>query len=366
MPLASLKKAIACLRDSAAESQVWTEALPLICDSLGAIGAACFARNDETDGIEWVSICGPLSHRTADYIEYYASIDIYRPVVSAGARAGWLTLVSSMSQGILGQSEWYQDFILPAGLVDVVSTQIHQAGRRQIIFGIHHDRQQSIPPAQNARLHSLLPHLQEAARLEQERRSLDLRASLGTWTLDRLGDAMFVAYSDGRIIEMNGEAERIYTRHRALTIRRGKLVATDAAEAQEFAALVAEVGNADLGDPSARRMLIGRADSQNCQLVTVLPFKGSRTPYEPPIVVIRVAHLLNQETSRDADFGALFGLSPAEERLARGLVQGRTLQQLTADFGVQMPTLRAQLRSVLRKCGVQRQVDLMRVLLRTL
>ena len=210
----------------------------------------------------------------------------------------------------------------------------------------------------------LLHHLQEAAQRGQAQRALNLKTLLGAWALNHLADALFVTYDDGRVIEMNAAAEPFLSRSRTLAIRNGKLVATDIAEARQLADLIAEAGKAGSLDAAARRMLIGRSNHNTSQLVTIFAFKGNLVPNEPPVVVIRVVDLLDRASSPIADLGALFGLSPAEDRLAQALIQGKTLQQLTADFGVQMPTLRAQMRSILRKCGVQRQVDLMRLLLR--
>ena len=114
---------------------------------------------------------------------------------------------------------------------------------------------------------------------------------------------------------------------------------------------------------SPRRLLVGRAEHHPPQLVTVFPLKRQLALGEETLVLVQVADLSTGPAS-SMDFADLFGFSPAENRLARALMQGKTLQNLTTEFGVQMPTLRAQMRSVLRKCGVQRQVDLMRLLIR--
>jgi DNA-binding CsgD family transcriptional regulator len=55
-------------------------------------------------------------------------------------------------------------------------------------------------------------------------------------------------------------------------------------------------------------------------------------------------------------------LSPAEARLAAGLVTGKTLSQIAASTGVRITTLRTQLGSILRKVGAGRQSDLVRIL----
>ena len=68
------------------------------------------------------------------------------------------------------------------------------------------------------------------------------------------------------------------------------------------------------------------------------------------------------QTPSEHSVSAFFGLSPAESRLAAALMQGRKLAGIARDSGVEVTTLRTQLSSILRKVGVERQVDLMRVL----
>jgi DNA-binding CsgD family transcriptional regulator len=58
----------------------------------------------------------------------------------------------------------------------------------------------------------------------------------------------------------------------------------------------------------------------------------------------------------------LFGLTPAEACLATALAGGKRLEDVAAERGVRMPTVRTQMRRVLAKTGTDRQSDLMRLL----
>jgi DNA-binding CsgD family transcriptional regulator len=62
------------------------------------------------------------------------------------------------------------------------------------------------------------------------------------------------------------------------------------------------------------------------------------------------------------DLAEFFGLSPAETRVAAALMTGKRLSDIAAISGVQITTVRTQLRSILRKVGVKRQFDLVRML----
>jgi hypothetical protein len=362
MPLISLKPVIECLRDAATEPNLWPEALPLISEAFDAGGASCFSCNDRTGGVEWAYIHGRAAEHKKRYVEYYATYDLYLPILSAATDASWATLSESLPEIVLRHSEWYQDFVRPCGISDVTGIHLHHAGPRHLFFGVQWEGAPRLA-ADDPALHLLLTHLKQAAQSSDVQRTLNLRTSLGSWVLDHLNDALFVAYAGGRIVEMNSAAERILAGSHALTVRHGRLVATDAVENAHLSALFVGAGLGGTPNETSGRILIGRVDARYRLIVTVIPLRGALSSDEHPLVVIRVANLLDQ-SSPATGLRSLFGLSPAEERLSHGLMRGRTLQELTVEFGVQMPTLRVQLRSVLRKCGVQRQVDLLQVLFR--
>lgn len=54
----------------------------------------------------------------------------------------------------------------------------------------------------------------------------------------------------------------------------------------------------------------------------------------------------------------LFGLTPAQIRLARLLMQGHSLPQAASATGLSRETLRTQLRSIFEKTGTGRQAEL--------
>jgi DNA-binding CsgD family transcriptional regulator len=75
-----------------------------------------------------------------------------------------------------------------------------------------------------------------------------------------------------------------------------------------------------------------------------------RDPARPPLLAV-------------ADLERLFGLSPAEARLATRLVDGATPDEAAIGLGISRNTARSQLQAIFMKTGVNRQGDLIRLLL---
>lgn len=59
-----------------------------------------------------------------------------------------------------------------------------------------------------------------------------------------------------------------------------------------------------------------------------------------------------------ADLGRVFGLTPAEAAIVRGLVSGRGAEQLAVDHGVGLETVRTHIRRVYDKLGVSSREQL--------
>jgi hypothetical protein len=93
--------------------------------------------------------------------------------------------------------------------------------------------------------------------------------------------------------------------------------------------------------------------------LTVGPSRGELTIHGRPLAIVIVTDPDAQSVSA-SDLADCFGLSPAESRLA--LMTGKRLADTVFVYGVQITTLRTQLSSILRKAGVKRQIDLLRLL----
>ncbi len=58
----------------------------------------------------------------------------------------------------------------------------------------------------------------------------------------------------------------------------------------------------------------------------------------------------------------MFGFSPVEAEIARGIMRGERLEVIAAARGVQMSTIKTQVESIFRKASVESQRELVRVL----
>lgn len=217
------------------------------------------------------------------------------------------------------------------------------------------------------RLRHLLPHFQEAVRIEHRLRLLHLQATVGLASSGAVGIASVLMDATGRIVEMNAAAGAIARSGAALLQTSGgrlkaigRKSSPTMAEALMYCkatgravSLLAQSGDryriikaSLVGLPPQADTLAGVHDQPRYLLLLELPSDTQR------------------ETIECA--ARLFGFTLAEQEIVVGLMDGLCAEQIAAMRDISMNTVRTQLRSVLAKTQLTRQVDLVRMLARLL
>lgn len=162
-------------------------------------------------------------------------------------------------------------------------------------------------------------------------------------------DLALVAVDGRRRIHLaNPACEDLLLTHAALVRRNGRLYGGSAEDEGALAHML---------DQLARRpAAVGRVAG----LFTIGVALGKRNP----LFLLLLVDTRRRLGCRAEDIATLFGLSPAEARLAYALASGQTLEQHAAAANVALSTVRTQLRYVLKKSSLRRQSELVRVIAR--
>jgi DNA-binding CsgD family transcriptional regulator len=105
-------------------------------------------------------------------------------------------------------------------------------------------------------------------------------------------------------------------------------------------------------------MLVGRPGGKRPYSITLVPSTMYPGSLERTYAIVLISDP-DAGIPTEAELAELFGLSPAESRLAIALAQGKKLPEVAAEAGVKITTLRTQMQSIYRKLGVERQSDLL-------
>jgi DNA-binding CsgD family transcriptional regulator/PAS domain-containing protein len=361
MPDSSLLRSITGgICDAALAPDAWSDVLRQLTEYLGAVGAAYILTNKRTGQVEWISLAGPGAELQSDYVAHFAAVDPYRPLLDGSP--GWLRVSESLPRTVLARDEWYNDFVLRVGVGDILGANIYSGPSHEAVIGLHYGlHRRGFTSAREARVRELIGLMRKAAELHVRLNNAGWQSSVAWRALDQLAAAVIIADRDARIVRVNRAGEDLLSRGRALSVRHGKLCTGRSFETDKLRALIGAAAVPDKLDPAIGRMLVGSRDRDLPCVLTVARVTAELAVFDRPLAMV-LAAAPEQRLLAAADLAELFGLSPAESRLAVALMGGKKLHDITIETGVGISTLRSQLSAILKKVGADRQVDLIRIL----
>jgi len=359
--VSSLQKTVAAIFDAVVDEGQTSAALEAVAKFVGVSGAGSVMLNKFTGQISSAAWWGSFTGRPADYVSHYGKIDPSRALWDKAAASGRLLRVSeSLPPSVLRHDEWYNEWLLAGGVCDILGTTLYESPSRKISCGLYRAIGDVDPSPRDAeRLQALMPLLQNAARLRVWLIDAGYRSVLGSGRLQHLARGAILTDAGGRVVEANQAAERILRLGDGLTIRDGQICARRNFETTKLACLIASAAGSGRG-LSAGCMLVTRDGGRPSYVIRVGPVSAGEAGYDLPMAVVLVS-VPNDNRVSEGELAELYGLSPAESRVAIALAQGKRLTELAAEWGLQITTLRTQLSSILKKCEVERQSDLVRI-----
>jgi DNA-binding CsgD family transcriptional regulator/PAS domain-containing protein len=362
MSLAAYAQTVVSIFDAVLDERLAAIALEAVAEYVGAAGAACVLVNKLTRQVSSAVWWGCFLGTRAEYFARYSQIDPFREVQIDAPCGTFMRLSECLPQSVLRHDVWYNDFILTGGVSDILAIKLHESGLHMAILGLHQAVGDAHAVPRNVEaLQSLMPALSSAGRLHVELIDRGFRSAItGEGPGYPPGGVIFTT-GDGRIIETNQAAERILRLGDGLTIRNGRICARRNFETAKLAELIAHATAAAGSHPPIGCLLIGRDGGRPAYIVRVTPVSAGLSRYDVPTAMVLVSAPDENRVS-ESDLAELYGLSPAESRLAIAVAVGNRLSEIAGEFGVQITTLRTQLSSILKKCEVKRQSDLVRLI----
>ena len=268
-----------------------------------------------------------------------------------------------LSDRYVARSELYNDFLIPNGVRFTYGLHLDGAdGTSELLAILRSPDQTPFESADSAPdLEILTKHIARAARLRAGTRHLQAQAAMGMSVLDHLDMAIVITDETGHAHYLNVAAHERLGATRNVGIRGGKFTALLPGDEQALRRLIT---NATSPMPVAGSHRL-HGENQQHWVVTVLPLRESHAcaaPWQRPMAMLTIGELDRRVTLGPYTLKVLFGLSPAEARLAQALAAGRELTQYAQDANVAINTARTQLRHIFDKTGCRRQGDLLRLL----
>lgn len=278
------------------------------------------------------------------------------------------TLNEVMNRTALHEDEFYRRVLKPYGLEYALGMYISEPGGWECNVGLVNDQSRGdFDERDKLMLARLRPHLEQALALYSriQRDGSELHAL--TDTLDRLTIATFILSGTGKIVRMNGAAQRL-AEGGDLIVADQKVIIPESRSNTAFQALVVEAiaawRSGDAGRFAEGMKIRSSADAHLGLLVRAI---ASPTPFVSDASPAIILHFAGDTSERPIErlVTKIFDLTPAEARLATLLAMGYSLSQSAERLDLKESTVRTYCKAILSKVGVGRQADLVRLILRS-
>ena len=264
-------------------------------------------------------------------------------------------------------SGFYQEWLRHLDIHHMLGAVFPAADGAIGVLGIHRPQGAgAYSPTERRQAALVLPHLQRALRLGQRFAAVSQSHAAALEALDRLDTGVLMVDGAGRVIQASSMAERLLRENAELVVIRGRLALRPPALHDSLLSLVQGAmatargriakSGAALSIPRPHRMPLAlevapmrpTVSAFGEQRPAVLVF--IRDP-EAPIAVARLREL--------------FSLTRTEGVVASALGRGASLEDIAANMGIGLATVRSHLKRILAKTGTHRQAEAVALLARS-
>jgi DNA-binding CsgD family transcriptional regulator len=217
------------------------------------------------------------------------------------------------------------------------------------------------------------PHPPLAPQLHGQLAALQTRAEVAEAVLDSLAAGVFTLDATGRVLRTNRKAEAILHARDGLSLRNNRLRCAHRRDAARLDAAILRAINATTGSGADGGSVLSvlRPSLLRPFGVAVMPVRVHDASQGPLLgtdgaggvaVLVIVSDPEHTPQISQEHLSQLFGLTPAEARLAAALATRETLEEYAEQAGISCGTARWTLKCVLEKTGCRRQSELILLL----
>lgn len=321
------------------------------------------------------------------YMQHYRTIDPRMPAILQRAPGEWIHCHEILDESLVARHPFYQEFLIPYDRRYMSATKLVETPEATIVLAtLSSATVGPLAPDALAFLDRLLPHLQRACRIGLQNFVYSSQALVGHMLVNKLRQPVMLMTSDGHVMHSNEAAHELLRSTRLVAVHEGRLQlpalhlgqllkgCAELEQAHKTAQPQADEGDAN---PAAAHQPLGsqfrslritggsrRGDDALYAFYSLLsPGRVMGTFGLRPVVMLLFYHPSSAPPVDSGLLYAVFGLTPAECRIATMLAEGLSLKQIADAQGIQHETVRKQLRSIYQKTSTNRQPELVRLLL---
>ena len=348
---------IAAIYEAGALPAQWSEVLERIGARVGAKGANLIRGN--SSGIQLLS-SPSIAELTAEFARLGYNRDNTRVSrrLARASHPGFLTDRDLHSVEEIHSLPMYRDFLTPHGADAGAATVVQGVEDDVLMVAIEGFPSHTAAWEAVAFLDGLRPHLARAVLLGSRIQAAQTESLVEAFNVTQTAIALLDA--DGRVL---GASEQFAAAFDDILLDgASRLRVVDMTADKHLEAALAHMR---WNDGASASVAVRDREQFGCAVLHLLP---ARRQARDLFSKVRIFALLGRPDNHmlpDADIiSALFDLTPAEARVARGIGQGNSVKDMALQLKVSNETVRTQLKRALAKTSTSRQGELISLLTR--
>jgi DNA-binding CsgD family transcriptional regulator len=361
------------LHQGALCSPPWQDFIDLLREELGALATALVLYPTTVSAIEaHVISSDPECDIDWDvvnrrYIEEYLDLD---PISCVKTNPGELNTLDEHTD-----STYFQEFLQPLGIEYALRIGFSASGRKCWISACRSSAQGNFSDASIRLLKTLNPHLEVSLATYAAVMLSNSERLLYNTALQNMSFGSLVLDVNGRILSCNSIADDLIQRYSEIRVEHQELIIQHTPFRESLLGTLQLITEGAPTEETLEPKVI-RVDCQSGGPIGLLVKPVAHNRYfsgsAAPAVVIYMSDLSTLKLTNSGDvfdnqgmISALFGLTLSEAKLALLLADGMTLAHAGRSLNVAEKTARNHLAHIFEKTGVSRQVDLIRLIYRS-
>jgi DNA-binding CsgD family transcriptional regulator len=310
------------------------------------------------------------------YMQHYRHIDPRWPLILQKPVGEWTHCHHELSEEVVAEHPFYQEFLIPYDRRYMTATKLVDSADATVVFAaLSSQGQGPLAPDAIAFLERLMPHLRRAFRISIQNFVYSTQALVGHMLVNKLRQPVILMSMTGEVMHSNEAAQELLRSTQVVQVREGRLklpqrhgedLLRRCAELEQALKTAAPDDRLTTTSSEFRSLLVTSPGSKESvyAFFTVLTPQGAMGTFGlRPVVMLLFYHPGSAPAIDSSLLFAVFGLTPAECRIATLLAEGLSLKQIAQVQGTQHDTVRKQLRAIYQKTATNRQPELMRLLL---
>ena len=354
---------VGAIYDAAVDPTLWQPALVRVSDALSAIGTL-YLSYDLQRPERSVAVLGRLDpDLTRSYLIRHSRSSPWAKMRQVMPVGQVVSVDAYVPAAQLIRTEFYHDILRPQRILHCGAACLARDAQRFVGFSIFRAAEAGPTEDQELRLLSVLaPHIKRATQINQRLGTVAAFEQAKTSALDLSEHGIILLDTHARVLFANRAAESILALHDGLTITASTLRAATPADTRRLHVMIAETVRGSSGGT----LRAARPSFAEPFLLLVAPARaGTQWPVDAaPAVVIFVTDPDRPPRPETRRLGELFGLTATEAKVAVTLAGGSGVPQTAAALKLSSNTVHTHMRRIFRKFGVNRQAELVRVLMR--